>query len=569
MLERVFYKSMSPEDKQQKDKIFKDPIYGYISVPRKYIEIIDSPSFQRLRRISQTSYSPLYSSALHNRFVHSMGVFHLARMAVDSLKNDSESKSLFNKINSSFDCFEVFELAALLHDVGHSPFSHTGEKYYLCGDEFTDRTLIHNELKDLVDDDDFSLDIDELDFGCAPHEIMSAIVGLKQFHTFFVNAEARSLFARCITGYQYGGSEKRRDIGTKEMILNCLITLLNSKVIDVDKLDYLIRDAYIIGYDTINIDYVRLLKALTIIPYASDHQYEVAFHKSAVSVIENVIYARDAEKKWIQGHPVVLYESYLVQEIILEYIMSRGVKAFSSESLSSTGILLDADQDIYIRLLCDDDIITFAKNQMTISKAAEQYFDRSRRMHAFWKSEAEFNARLLKEMNDKGKTVARLFIEKTIRPKKDDKVIVVDDKLYERIKNSRDKDLRTAETRGIDYSLEQKEYNVQLKVIEFLFDYAERKQMEKRFVIIAADSFSSGFDKNEFKALKIIFDDSWRLDEVLPTLKTKKDEKDREDNVPLFYIFYSRNDDEREEYNDFCSDLAESLNSIGKEIRLK
>ena len=110
---------------------------------------------------------------------------------------------------------------------------------------------------------------------------------------------------------------------------------------------------------------------------------------------------------------------------------------------------------------------------------------------------------------------------------------------------------------------------MQLKVIEFLFDYAERKQMEKRFVIIAADSFSSGFDKNEFKALIIMFDDSWRLDEVLPTLKTKKDEKDREDNVPLFYIFYSRNDDEREEYNDFCSDLAERLNSIGKEIRLK
>ena len=59
-------------------KKIKDPIYGYISIDVDYIKnIIDTPVFQRLRRVMQTSYSPLYSSALHNRFVHSLGVYHL------------------------------------------------------------------------------------------------------------------------------------------------------------------------------------------------------------------------------------------------------------------------------------------------------------------------------------------------------------------------------------------------------------------------------------------------------------------------------------------------------------
>lgn len=64
------------------EKKLKDPIYGYISIPTEYVEkIIDTAPFQRLRRIIQTSYAPLYSSAVHNRFVHSMGVFYLGEIA--------------------------------------------------------------------------------------------------------------------------------------------------------------------------------------------------------------------------------------------------------------------------------------------------------------------------------------------------------------------------------------------------------------------------------------------------------------------------------------------------------
>lgn len=60
-------------------KQVRDPLYGYIDIEKKYISLIDSAEFQRLRNIRQTGYASLYPSALHNRFVHSIGVFYLGK----------------------------------------------------------------------------------------------------------------------------------------------------------------------------------------------------------------------------------------------------------------------------------------------------------------------------------------------------------------------------------------------------------------------------------------------------------------------------------------------------------
>lgn len=102
-------------------KRIKDPIYGYIQIPVKYMtDIVDTSAFQRLRRILQTSYSPLYSSAVHNRFVHSMGVYYLGELASEQLLREID-----NKFGSGLDLQgvgETFKLACLLHDVGHAPF---------------------------------------------------------------------------------------------------------------------------------------------------------------------------------------------------------------------------------------------------------------------------------------------------------------------------------------------------------------------------------------------------------------------------------------------------------------
>lgn len=149
-------------------KRLKDPIYGYIQIPMKYMSgIVDSATFQRLRRIIQTSYSPLYSSAVHNRFVHSLGVYHLGTIAANSLCREitelrdylgafGKSESFENDLDTYRD---TFLLACLLHDVGHAPFSHTGEKLYLGGTRNSDYSQIHKDLVDAVGLETFERDI--------------------------------------------------------------------------------------------------------------------------------------------------------------------------------------------------------------------------------------------------------------------------------------------------------------------------------------------------------------------------------------------------------------------------
>lgn len=63
------------------NKTIRDPMYGYIKIDYPFTVLIDTEEFQRLRNIRQTGYQSLYPSALHNRFVHSLGVFHLGREA--------------------------------------------------------------------------------------------------------------------------------------------------------------------------------------------------------------------------------------------------------------------------------------------------------------------------------------------------------------------------------------------------------------------------------------------------------------------------------------------------------
>lgn len=76
------------------EKQFKDPIYGYIEIDAAVVsEIIDTPAFQRLKDIRQTSYTPLYPAAYHNRYVHSLGVYHLGKIAFKSIRPQLEKMS--------------------------------------------------------------------------------------------------------------------------------------------------------------------------------------------------------------------------------------------------------------------------------------------------------------------------------------------------------------------------------------------------------------------------------------------------------------------------------------------
>ena len=105
-----------------------DTVHGHILIPEEYLEkIIDTAEFQRLRRIEQSPIRSVYPSARHDRFIHSLGVYHIGQMIANQLYAEKDEWGIDVDFES---VVKSYLLACLLHDVGHAPFSHTLEKYY-------------------------------------------------------------------------------------------------------------------------------------------------------------------------------------------------------------------------------------------------------------------------------------------------------------------------------------------------------------------------------------------------------------------------------------------------------
>jgi len=396
-----------------KVKSIKDAIHGYIRLEEPFWKIIDTAEFQRLKWIEQTSYRVLYPSARHDRFIHSIGVYHLGQKAIQGFLNNCDDKDaeIVKKYKYSF------LLACLLHDIGHAPFSHTCENLFSYKEKIGDKNSninreflaeIKSHLYDSVyavfEKDYFSLIIKNPP---AVHEIMSSIITCRKFSDysiFFANDDigfldldliVRSIIGCCYSYKRTDNEEIRLELGIK----NCLIRLLNSSTVDVDKLDYIARDTQMSGYDSIVLDNKRLLDNVCIVN--NDGIYYPAFRKGALSVLSNVVIAKNSQAKWIINHPVVIYEAYLLCKAIGTSLANSGLRnengdilssdeiisfIFSSASLSKEGHKHSCG---VFRLLSDIEILNLMKSNMEHPVVSE-YFSRDERKSPVWKSNEEF-----------------------------------------------------------------------------------------------------------------------------------------------------------------------------------
>ncbi|MBU7006361.1 HD domain-containing protein [Phosphitispora fastidiosa] len=297
-----------------KTKIFRDPVHGYVQINENDLKFIDTLAFQRLRRIRQSGCHTVYPSANHTRFEHSIGVMHLGMRVFQTVVNKlpPDQQEIIRPLENTV------RYACLLHDVGHTPLSHTGEIVF---DKNNLRDELHNKIGKI-----------NLVNG-AQHEYLSCLVAL---HIFNQELEEfgcdKELFCRMITGNLYPNTVDNK-------VKNGIIEILNSSI-DVDKLDYFCRDSFSSGTGNtlVSIDTDRLIRAYNIV------SGKLCFDSSALSVVANFVYARNTLYMWVYNHHVTVYTDHLLQKFLSTLDPPTKQKYFSIEAIRDN--LVD-DHDIY------------------------------------------------------------------------------------------------------------------------------------------------------------------------------------------------------------------------------
>lgn len=558
-------------------KLIKDAVHGYIEIDKALVSIIDSPEFQRLRNIRQTSYSGLYPSSLHDRFSHSLGTYHLGKKAINSFFANLE-KDYAKKIVDIQTKFvrkkEIFLLACLLHDIGHAPFSHIGEEFYktelaediyLLKGEEEKVPAIYNILINVLGEEkcfikDFKNSLRE---NCAqPHEIASAIIGLQTYGNLFECEEEKILFARAIIGLKYIADidDLERDIN------NCLISLLNSPVIDVDKLDYLARDLMMTGHSGTQIDTERLLASVCLVkPVRENERYFLGFNKDALSVIENVLLAHDSERKWIQKHSFVIYESFITQQcvrkVIDAYKTTDNNTIFSLNALGTKGVKVSGN--LKIRLLSDAEIIFLIKQideNEDKNKYISEFLSRADRKHAIWKTEAEFNL-MMRELAETTQISLNQFLfdlsKITTINKIKDAEIEKDREKFEKDTDLSEKNLET----------KKQFYNKYDRIKKFLLNFAKKYGLEYNFSIVETSVYASSVIKLKKFGIYINFKNGYvkNFQQVSATYNEAKNTSN-ENVEKVYYVFYKPSNSENRitftEFMDyFVAEYLKSQNS--------
>lgn len=271
-----------------KPVLIRDPIWDTIQLDPTACRIVDSPVFQRLRHIRQLGLAHLvYPGATHTRFDHAVGVHHLAQRAL-TLLGEKGLKQIAPVERS------LIPLAALLHDIGHYPFSHALEEL-----ESTRIPGHHEALVGRFLDDS---------------EVAAALADVAPDAAARIEALIR---------------------GASDSALQGLV----SGSLDLDKIEYLKRDARFCGVPYGEVDVDRLLHALVLVRDPVSGKTELGVHEKGIAALESLLFAKYQMFRNVYWHHAVRAATVMYKRIVMDAIEQRLLDADELVGQTDEGLL--------------------------------------------------------------------------------------------------------------------------------------------------------------------------------------------------------------------------------------
>ena len=269
--------------------LIRDPLWDTIKLDDIAIAIVDSPAFQRLRYIKQLGLAHLvYPGATHTRFDHAVGVYHLANRALHLLRE----RGALTEVGED-EC-RIIPYAALLHDIGHYPFSHALEELE------QDRIPGHHEML--------------VGHFLADEHVGKALNSISKVAREAIEELVRGASSNPLQGLVAGS-------------------------LDLDKIEYLKRDAWFCGVPYGDVDVDRLLHALTLVRDPETNRLEVGVHEKGVAALESLLFAKYQMFRNVYWHHAVRAGTVMYKRIVSDALQDGVVSADELIGLTDEGLL--------------------------------------------------------------------------------------------------------------------------------------------------------------------------------------------------------------------------------------
>lgn len=292
----------------------RDPIHGSIEISDGEVNVLESRAYQRLRAIKQLGFSEFsFPGATHNRFLHSIGVCHLAGQAFDAIfKNfPFQSHDHYGRYR------QTVRLAALLHDIGHGPLSHTTEEVMPKVQDLKIAAYQNRrqDLKFKVPKDNLQRQADHEDYTIKFITDSSLTSVLKENFPDIEPLHIACLIDKTLAAPDDFFLHDNRDIRT-------ILSQIVSSEMDVDRMDYLERDAYFCGTNYGKVELEWLLANLTY--HEVDNCLHLALNRRALYTFDDFLLARHHMHLMVYFH----HKSIIYEEMLNRYLSSKDCSFF-------------------------------------------------------------------------------------------------------------------------------------------------------------------------------------------------------------------------------------------------